>query len=783
MKPYDNEISTTKSISIGKLLRRALKYWYFIAIFFIITLVGVILHQKMTPSEYRISSKILISGSSEGRTTITGEEGPSIPGINLGMQSNFENQIVILTSIRQIEKILKQLDFNISYFHKDFFQTNEIYKKSPFEVIPDTSKIKLPNLDFSVRFISKDQFELTVINTDKIEYTNTHKFFEKIEHPDFSFTLIPNEKNISQQYGYVNNEFLFKIRTTKSLASFYQGKIQFERVSQGSSIVDVSIIENNIDKGVDFLNKLSQNAVNYTLQKKNQIATKTIDFIEGQLVGVMDSLSAAENVLQGFRSRNEVMDVSYQGQMIINKSSELENQKAQIESRIDYLTYLLDNIENNNSIQDIASPSAMGVENPVLNQLISDLTALNAEKSSLQFNTSADNPNINRINHRIQALINSIVETTKNIIETSKLSLNDVNNRLYELSKQIRRLPQTEQTLLNIERRFRMNNEMYTFLLERRAEAQLAKASNTPDNEIVEEAMPRKKVTPDKTRSTLSLFVFGILFPSVLIFLKVFNNNKIQEEDDIKLLSDHPVIGVIPFSKGIHKHAIIEPHSHSQLAEAFRNIRTAISYYAIDKTQQTILLTSSIPEEGKTFCSANLAMAFSQLGITTLLLGFDLRMPNITNKMFPSLNEKGLIHFLKGEKEWEKIIQTAENGTLSIITSGGIPPNPAELISSKKTEMLFHELKKHFEIIIIDSPPVGLVSDAFLLSRYSDLTLMVARQDLTPRKLFQKNIDDEKINNIEHMGIILNGVQSDKNKYSYYYDAKHTMPREKQKKG
>lgn len=783
MKNYNEYPTEEKSLNIMKLLRQMLKYWYLFPTFFILTLAGVIFHNKTTTPQYQISTQLMISEGNETQSSLMGRGGGenTIPGINLGMQNNIENQLIILTSRPQIEKVLKQLDFSISYFQDDLFRTNEIYQKSPFTVIPDTSEVKFSNLDFSVEFHSKDQFTLTLLN-ENLSYSKTHKFFEKIKTPNFVLTLVPNEDIINAGKQYIGQKYIFKTRTLKSLASYYQSKIMLERVNRESSIIEISLTENNIQKGVNFLNKLAQNSVNYTLEKKNQIATNTIEFIEKQLVSVMDSLAAAESVLEDFRSRNEVMDVSFQGQAIITQSNELENEKAALESRLDYLNYLLKNIENNLDIQEIVAPSAMGVNDPVLNQLIGELASLNAEKSSLQFNTNAENPSITRINHRIKTLRNSLLQTTRSIIETTKLSLNDINKRLYQLSQEIRKLPKTEQTLLNIERKFRMNDEMYTYLLERRAEAQLAKSANLPDHEIVEEAISHGQVSPDSTRSMLMVAVFGLMLPAVISFLKVYNNDKIQEESDISELTSHPIIGTVPRHSNAKKRLLLEANSHSPLGESFRNIRTSIGFYALEQKEKTILVTSSVPSEGKTVLAANLASSFAQLGKSTLLMGFDLRMPAINDEMFPDLKDLGIVHYLLGEKEWETLIQPSQAGNLNIITSGNIPPNPTELIANKKTDQLFANLKKHFEIIIIDTPPVGLVSDAYLLTKFSDLTLLVTRQNVTPKSILKKCLNDEKMKKVEHLGIILNGEQHERKNYSYYYENSKKKAKKKLKK-
>ncbi len=761
-----------KGLDFKKLFKRAVKYWYYFPIFFVAAVVVVAFYYKTTTPEYRISARLLISEGGESRSSMhSGSAENAMPGISLGLQSNFDNQTIILTSLQQIENTLAQLDFTVSYFSDELFLKKEIYNSSPFRVIIDSSKVAVSNLDFSLEFISRDQFILNLEN-DSRTYSGQHKFFEKIESPLFAFSVVPKEELIGDQNNHVDNRYIFKIRTRESLAGYYQGKIRLERIQSGASIVDISITESNIRKGIKFLNNLAQNSVSYTLDKKNQIATNTINFIERQLVGVMDSLSAAETVLEEFRSRNKVMDVSYQGQMIITQSGDLESQKAELVARLDYYTYLLEYVQSNRDVQDITVPSAMGVSDPILNQLIGELSTLNAERSSLQFNSSIENPNITRIDHRIRTLRNSIVENTKSIITTTNLSLNDLNNRLYQLSQQIQKLPKTEQTLLNIERRFRMNNEMYTFLLERRAEAQLAKAANMPDNEIVELARVRGQVAPDKTRSILLIFVFGLMLPGIIVFLKVYSNNKVQEEEDLTSITQKPIMGTVPFSKRLSKEKsiIINTSSHSSIAESIRNLRTSISYFGIGKQQKTILITSTIPGEGKTFIAANLASAFAQLGKSTLLIGFDLRMPKIDNKMIPSLNDNGLVHYLLGEKDWRNILQPTDYGTLNVIIAGGSPPNPSELIASRETELLFADLKKHFEVIIIDSPPIGLVSDAYLLAAYSDLTMIIARQNLTPKDLFRKNMNNPKTKQLQHVALVLNGTEHETKNYGYYYE-------------
>lgn len=768
MKSIDG-IEREKIFDFKKFFFRAIEYWpMFLAFIFLALALAFIAFETTLPL-YKISAKLLISESADsnisgGATNVQS----TMPGITLGRQSNFDNQAIILTSRKQIEKTIKQLDFEVSYFKKELFKTQEIYKESPFRVIIDSAKVKIKDLEFSVEFISKDQFLLS-LEDKNIKFSQKARFFEKINNPNFSITIVPVEKNLSLS-GYKDNTYKFRINTLQSLVNYYQNNTKLEKVQYGSSIVDIWILENNVDKGVDFLNKLIQASVNYTLDRKNQIATNTITFIEKQLIGVADSLGEAENLLESFRSSNEVMDVSYQGQMIVTQSRELENQKAALSVRLDYYTYLSDYIQNNRNVQDLISPSSMGVDDPVLSQMIGQLSALNAQKSALEFNSSAENPNVIRIEHSINTLKNSILETLKSVVATTNLSANDVNNRLYSLSHEIKKLPKTEQRLVGIERRFKMNNDMYTFLMQKRAEAQLAKASNLPDNEIIEEAIIFGRMVPDSNRIIILVILGGVILPIIVVFLLIFFNDRILEIEDIKEITSLPMIGQVPFEKFKGNKTLNNDQPNSLLAESFRSIRASLGYYVNQKQNKTILITSTLPGEGKTFCAINIGHSFAQLGKKTILVEFDMRRPSLSKQCGIDGNGIGLSNYYTGEVSVDKIIRTNSNiPNFHLIFSGQIPPNPSELIASENTIKLIEYLQNEYEVVILDTPPLALVSDAHLLTSYTDVNILVVRHNVTPKPLLKINLKDEKVTKIQRMSILLNGIPFQRREYSYQY--------------
>ncbi|MDG5799813.1 polysaccharide biosynthesis tyrosine autokinase [Marinilabiliaceae bacterium ANBcel2] len=762
----NNNIPQQK-LNVRKFLFKALHLWYIILIFLFVSASLAYLNYMQTAPQYLIRAKLLMSNAGESPGSKITEGDRALPGITLGRESEFENQSIILTSRNQIKNTLNQLDFNISYYKKEPFHFKEIYKESPFTAIIDSSGTLNQNMEFSIEFISKDGF---IVSDKKRDFKKEGRFFHKIIHPEIEFSLIPND-DIIEGSNYDKNSYKIVFNSMDNLINRYQSKIVLERVQPGSSVINISLEENNRQKGIDFLNQLQQSSVQYTLDKKNQIALNTINFIENQLIGVADSLGAAENVLENFRSRNQIMDVSYQAQSIITQSQNLERQKAEIKAKLDYYSYLKDYIQNNRNVQEIVAPSSIGIEDPVLSQQISQLSLLNAERSSMLFNATTENPHITRLNNRVANLKESILETINSVQTTTNLTLSDINNRLVDLSHKISGLPKTEQRLLSIERTRQINSENYTYLLNRLAEAQLAKASNTPDNEIVEDAIVAGKTAPDLTHHIIVVILTGILLPLIIIFIKVLSNKNIEDEEDIKSISSIPIIGEIPYSKNgeIASNNKKDNTNKNILEESFRTIRTSLNFYDPLNNNKTILITSILPGEGKSFCSINLANSYAILNKKTVLIEYDMRKPSFNkNKQFKDL--PGLSGYYTGDHSIDDIIIKSEsNNTPDIITAGSIPPNPCELIDSDATDKLFGKLKTIYDIIIIDTPPVGVVSDAYLLTKQSGLTLMVLRHNKTPKPLLEMNLEDEKTKKAGNIAFILNGIPFDRKEYSYKY--------------
>ncbi|MBK6963883.1 MAG: polysaccharide biosynthesis tyrosine autokinase [Bacteroidales bacterium] len=506
------------------------------------------------------------------------------------------------------------------------------------------------------------------------------------------------------------------------------------------------------------------------MKKKNRIAINTVKFIDSQISEVSDSLTFAESKLQNFRTSNRVTDISFQGQQSLERMNQLESERALLVMQKKYYDYIRGYFERNTDLSDLIAPSSMNVQDRILNQMIPELITLNSERTNLLNQGNIKNLRLNTIEVQIANLKKTIIENINSNAATTEIALQDINNRAAKISAEMSRLPSTERQLVGIERTFKLNDAIYTFLLQKRSEAQIARASNAPDYEVID---PARYITAYQTFPKRKLILIlggllGFLVPFLLIILKDFLNTKISNKRDVESLTSLPILGHVFHNESKNK-IVISETVNSPISESFRSIRTNLQFYAKDNEKQILLVTSSYSGEGKSFISQNLAAAYALFGKRTLLMGFDLRRPKLF-KDFNLSNQKGISTVLINQSSIEEIIQKTKIHNLDYISAGPIPPNPLELIASSKTEELILELKKKYDYIIIDSPPIGVVSDAYLLMGFSDVNLYVIRQGFTQKEAFSNNISHLTQKNIKHVCVVINDVKAKGLAYDYGYE-------------
>ncbi len=778
MDNYNTELNE-EVIDLKQIFFKFLKYWYLFIIAIILSLAVAYLFNKFSKPIYKVSTTILIKDEKSAF------DAQALLGLgNLKNAQSIENEIGVLKSRSLITRAIRSQNFDISYFSEENFITQELYDQSPFTVVFDTLFPQPAGMRFNITVKNNTEYSLTAEGEKASSYYYTHtrqdipinepiningkyKFGQEVKGKYHNFKVILNHHFNPEKH--VNTKMFFAFNKIEDLTKEFSNFI-IEPINREASIVEISLQSNNVQKASDFLNALTTEYLERSLEKKNQIATNTILFIDEQLLGITDSLQIAESDLQQFRTTNEVMDLDFQSQQVFQTMEDLEKQKAELIVKNQYYNYLSDYLKSNrNDLTGLTVPSSMGIEDPVLTRLITDLTSLYAERGEARLMAKDKNPIISSFDQRIDVNKKTLAENIRNIINTSNIAIRDIDRRINAMSGKINQLPTTQRMLFGIERKFKLNDAIYTFLLEKRSDAQITRASNMPDNEVLDIADPLEMlpVLPKKTLNYTIALLIGIILPIGYILGKDYLNDKIMDKKDIEKITSLPIVGHVIHSSKSSKLVVAE-FPKSSIAESFRLIRTNLQYFTKNKEKQVILITSTMVNEGKTFTSMNVASIFALYGKRTLIVGYDLRKPKIYQD-FGLSNTLGISSYLINKCTLDEIIQKTSLQNLDFIAAGPIPPNPAELIASPKNDELIDQLKQMYDFIIIDTPPVGIVTDAFLLMKNSDVNVFVTRQAFTVKKIFETIITDIEKRELKDIAILINDVKYENNSYGYGY--------------
>lgn len=764
-----------ETVDIRELFRKFAAYWPWFMVSMAVCLAIAFFRNYSAVPVYEVRTSILV----QQEKSMLDERFSSL---SMGMDNNsfqISNQIGILKSFSLAKRAIKRLNFRVSYFENRKFNFRELYKTSPFIILLDTANAIPLNTQIFIEITSPKDYKISVnaeagitfnFKTSKVAGSFTKlqlkgkgSLFVPFQSEFVNFTLIPNR--LSDLSNYIGKKICFVVNDDNSLARQYRNiTVQDERAS---SILNLSIKGTNVLKLADYLNALTQVYLEKGVEKKNHIAENTIEFINNQLGDVGDSLFFSEKTLQDYRSSNNLVDVNLQVQQVFNSMENLKNQRAELMVKIKYYEYLKQHLAASEEVKDLIAPSSLGIQDLVLNNLITELINLYGERTELVLNSKKDNPYLSSNEGRIKDLQKSLMRNIDNLLYAAKLSMQDIDKRINDIVSTGNKLPEAQRKLIGYERKFKLNDALYTYLLTKRSETQIAKASYLPENEVLDAASPEEyvQVYPNTRRNYLIAIIIGLCLPSVILLLLEYFNNKIQTNEDIEALTDYPILGHIIRSKEAVK-SVVADYPMSLTAESVRAIRTNFQFIASERERNTILLTSSVKGEGKSFSSLNIALSLGLSNKKVILLNFDLRRPKLHDYLGIH-SDKGLSAYLSGNASLEEIIMATGFENVDIILAGVIPPNPAELIGSEYTKTLFSDLRKTYDFILIDSPPIGAVSDAFLLLKYSDVNIFVARQNYTLKKVFGQLMQTLKKRGVSNVNVVFNDVRIDR-RFGYY---------------
>jgi len=768
-----NQPEKSDIINIKQLVRMIFRNWYLFIIGLVIAMAVGYYYIKEVIPVFRVTSTILIEEGENSR--IQSIDNSLLEGFGLRPGAkNMDNQIIILHSWTLIRNALDDLNFETDCYKKGLMKARSYFPLYPIRIVPGPDGIVPYNTEFLVQYINDEIYHLSVSSKSAIQLDTVMAFGQILSLSQGSFSIFqyPYFKEIQNS----GDEVYFQFYNPESLTHRYRNRLRIESASKDGTIVRLILEGTNRAKDVVFIDKLVEMFLLNNLEKKNHEAKRIIQFIDEQLVDVQDSLLITENQLTEFRSRNRIMDVSAQAQQIIDQAVLLENEKASLTLNANYYNYLDDYLSKENNQEIPISPSTMSIEDPMLNSLMHDLAGLQAEFSGS--GVGERNPLQAQLELRIQNTKQSLRETLQGIKLANQMALDENRQQISRLNLEASRLPVKERQLLGFERKFNLNNVLYTFLLQKRAEAQIQKASNKSDNELVDSARPDPNPIAPNMRMIFAIaFLLGMGFP---FFIVVAGNriiNKISTEEDIKMISDLPVVGHIPHSR-LKYNSVVLNEPNSRIAEAFRSLRSRMEFFTAEANCPVILISSATPEDGKSFAAVNLASAYSIADKRTVLVGFDLRRPTLS-KTFDMNENIGLSTYLIGKSTIDEVIYDTGYANLDIISSGPIPPNPGELCSSEKIKGLLTSLRKMYDYIIVDSAPIGTVSDNYSLAAIADATLIMVRHGKTKKNILRATLAEAQAYGIRGLCLLVNDVKLKGSSYQYSYKYRYEYNKSK----
>jgi tyrosine-protein kinase Etk/Wzc len=730
---------------------------------------------------YKVSSSILVK---ESKNQSGGNNVNEFLNSNLfGMNQNFQNELWVIKSSPVLEQTIRNLDLNITYFKKEKYRFRDAYQDAPFKVYYEVGHVQPVDVRFELALLSQGYFQLKASSgrtafysferesvmsiKDEWEFVKNGKFGELIETEDLAIIIKPDSLlRSSEKKGQI---YGFEFKTIPAQSDQCRNELSFNVVDKLATVIEISLKTESLKKGIDLVNELMNVYSSQNLDRKNHIATVTIDYIEKQLNEISDSLNLTEDHLQKFRSSNQLLNVTEQANGIAQQYMDLQNQLAELVTRKRYYDYVADYLAKNDNFSNMIIPASLGIQDPLLNNLMSELISAQAQRSNLIENNQEKNPLVPKLSIQIENTKKTISDNISAVSKTTSISIDEMSKRIKKIEGEISRLPQTQRLLGNIERKYRLNDAIYNYLLEKRAEAKITKASNLPDDIVIEPAkiVGIDPISPNKKINYLIALVVGMIIPFGFLSLRSALNNKIQSQEDIEKLTKNPILGKILHNKYRSNNVVFE-FPASNIAESFRALRTNLDFYVRGEENKVIMLTSSIEGEGKTFIALNLAMSYAQLGKKTILIDFDLRK---TAPYFSESEEKreGLSSYLVNKIDLDEIIIKSPHEYLDYIPSGILPPNPAELIALNKTERLLCNLKGIYDIIILDTTPMAQVTDAYLLINYSELKVIVVRQNLTLKTIFTLIMKDLEQKKVDNVCVVLNDNRLFHEQFGYGY--------------
>ena len=768
-----------EKIDIQQLLFKYIIHWPWFVGAVLVCLIGAWIYLRMATPVYNISATVLIKDDKKGGNTgsMVGLEELGLSGL-ISSSQNIDNELEVLRSKTLVKEVINLLNLYVSYTDEDGFPSKNMYKTSPVLVslTPQEAEKLTDPMVVEMALYGEGGLEVNVTVGDK-EY---QKHFEKLpavfpmDEGTLAFFQSPDSLSLKKDTMEASSNIRHitaKIKSPMKVARAYCENLKIEPTSKTTSVAVISLKNSSLQRGQDFINQLLEMYNRNTNNDKNEIAQKTAEFIDERINIISKELGSTEANLENFKRNAGITDLTSEAQIALTGNAEYEKKRVENRTQISLIEDLRKYIRGN---EYEVLPGNIGLQDPGLVATIERYNEMLVERKRLLRTSTENNPTIINLDTSIRAMKSNVQATLDGSLKGLLITKADLEREASRFSRRISDAPGQERQFVSIARQQEIKAGLYLMLLQKREENAIALAATANNAKIIDEAIADDiPVSPKRRMIYLIALVLGIGIPVGIIYLIGLTKFKLEGRADVEKLTTIPIVGDIPLTDEKNEKdgsiAVFE-NQNNLMSETFRNIRTNLQFM-LQNDKKVILVTSTVSGEGKSFISANLAISLSLLGKKVVIVGLDIRKPGL-NKVFRlSTKEKGITLYLANpETDLMSLVQPSDiNQNLYILPGGTVPPNPTELLARDGLDKAIEILKKSFDYVVLDTAPVGMVTDTLLIGRVADLSVYVCRADYTHKADYTLLEDLRLGNKLPNLCTVINGLDMKKRKYGYYY--------------
>lgn len=773
---YDDlvQAENEKPIDYKAILFEYLMYWPWFVTCLIICLAGAWCYLRYQVPVYNVNATVLIK---QGDKNKAGGQNASLVAMQdlgmLSMASNFDNEVEILQSRTLLKKVVNTLNLNITYKEKrNFGYPIQLYKDTPVQVwISPEEADKLPSaLQVKLTCTPDGKVQADALYQQEGKEQTVSKSFNQLPGvlvtPVGTLTLSPKDSTTVKE----SRTVYATVITPTAAAASCKARLSAEPTSKFTTIVRLNYNDTHIGRGKDFLNTLVALYNSDANDDKNEVASRTAEFIDGRIQIINQELGTTESELASYKQKAGLTDLSSDAQLALQGNAEYEQKRADNATQLRLVQFLKEYIDNPSNQMEVI-PANIGLADNALTKVVEQYNEMLTERKRLLRTSSENNPAVVNLDTSIEATRKNVQASVNSVLKGLEITRNDLESQARKFEGKISNAPTQEKELLSITRQQEIKASLYLMLLQKREENAITLAATANNGRMVEEPLLGGPVSPNSKTYYLLALILGIGIPVGGIFLRNLLRFKIESRADVEKITDVPVVGDVPMVDTKGNPIVVHENQNELMEEVFRSVRTNIQYM-LQEGQKVILFTSTSSGEGKSFTAGNLACSFAFMGKKTVIVGLDIRKPGL-NKVFQiSHKEKGITQYL-ADPEHTDLLSLCQPSTISanlyILPGGTVPPNPTELVARKTLDKAVEILKANFDYVILDTAPIGMVTDTQLIARIADMSVYVCRAGYTHKTHYELINELKKDHKLPNLCTLINCIDMNQRKNGYYY--------------